>query len=481
MDRRQVLKTLGGATAVVWYGTAARAQQTTLRERRNINALAPAEIAALRQGVRLMKQRSLENAHDPRGWNYWYSIHRSTTHPPSHLASIYHQCDHSRPGYVAQHFLSWHRAYLHFFEQVLGDAVREATNAEAPFALPYWDWYADPGLPTAFTEGDETSNALKHRRTGNAGFASKDAFSQNSLLPVQGDEPSPGFSRVIEAAPHGAIHGNIGGDMGSVPTAARDPIFWLHHANIDRLWSAWLSQSGRVLPPATWDKTHRFDIEGQWVMQAASTFDTSTLQNPYRYTDESIPSIERRRPFAPATRRGGITRARVASEALQQLDVSDIQDVTVGAEAIELSLPLSTQQSGRLASLAADAPRSGANDLTGAWLVLENVAVTEAGREGGFNIEVLLLGSGEPISLANINTFSLSANAMTGDHHDHDASAPVTLILPIAADLADALGPQRLASSVRIGLEPDVTREGRDDALVSMSSTSIRVSNLLTE
>jgi tyrosinase len=30
--------------------------------------------------------------------------------------------------------------------------------------------------------------------------------------------------------------------MSSFETAALDPIFWLHHANIDRLWEAWLGQ-----------------------------------------------------------------------------------------------------------------------------------------------------------------------------------------------------------------------------------------------
>jgi tyrosinase len=27
--------------------------------------------------------------------------------------------------------------------------------------------------------------------------------------------------------------------MSSIPTAPTDPIFWMHHANIDRLWSQW--------------------------------------------------------------------------------------------------------------------------------------------------------------------------------------------------------------------------------------------------
>ena len=33
----------------------------------------------------------------------------------------------------------------------------------------------------------------------------------------------------------------VGGWMSAFATAAQDPIFWLHHANIDRLWEAWLA------------------------------------------------------------------------------------------------------------------------------------------------------------------------------------------------------------------------------------------------
>ena len=34
--------------------------------------------------------------------------------------------------------------------------------------------------------------------------------------------------------------------MGGFDTAGLDPIFWLHHANIDRLWDVWLGQPGRA-------------------------------------------------------------------------------------------------------------------------------------------------------------------------------------------------------------------------------------------
>jgi hypothetical protein len=38
--------------------------------------------------------------------------------------------------------------------------------------------------------------------------------------------------------------------MGSVPTAGFDPIFYLHHANVDRLWAAWQASHPTVALPA---------------------------------------------------------------------------------------------------------------------------------------------------------------------------------------------------------------------------------------
>ena len=31
----------------------------------------------------------------------------------------------------------------------------------------------------------------------------------------------------------------VGGSMGGIPTAPTDPIFWMHHAEIDRIWAEW--------------------------------------------------------------------------------------------------------------------------------------------------------------------------------------------------------------------------------------------------
>ena len=50
----------------------------------------------------------------------------------------------------------------------------------------------------------------------------------------------------LESTPHNWVHVDLAGLMESPATAGQDPIFWLHHANIDRLWEVWLSLPGSV-------------------------------------------------------------------------------------------------------------------------------------------------------------------------------------------------------------------------------------------
>ena len=49
---------------------------------------------------------------------------------------------------------------------------------------------------------------------------------------------------------HNNVHGWVGGAMSAVPVAAYDPIFWAHHAMIDRLWYLWQIGPNGVDPPA---------------------------------------------------------------------------------------------------------------------------------------------------------------------------------------------------------------------------------------
>ncbi|RYP05075.1 hypothetical protein DL765_009954 [Monosporascus sp. GIB2] len=55
----------------------------------------------------------------------------------------------------------------------------------------------------------------------------------------------PDFRYDLEGTPHGAIHSAVGGDL-SPPTSPNDPIFFLHHVQIDRLWYLWQQANPEV-------------------------------------------------------------------------------------------------------------------------------------------------------------------------------------------------------------------------------------------
>ena len=54
--------------------------------------------------------------------------------------------------------------------------------------------------------------------------------------------------RGMEGNPHGTAHTRWGGSISSIPTAAKDPLFFLLHCNVDRLWAKWQRQNNRFNP-----------------------------------------------------------------------------------------------------------------------------------------------------------------------------------------------------------------------------------------
>jgi len=79
--------------------------------------------------------------------------------------------------------------------------------------------------------------------------------------------------------------------MGDPNTSARDPIFYLHHANIDRLWKRWLDRgSGRQDPTGdqVWMNTMFtfFDEKGQQVQKTGKDILDTVGQLNYCYDDD---------------------------------------------------------------------------------------------------------------------------------------------------------------------------------------------------
>jgi tyrosinase len=57
--------------------------------------------------------------------------------------------------------------------------------------------------------------------------------------------------RGMEIAPHGSAHSSFRGPISSVPIAAKDPLFFMLHANVDRLWAFWQWLNHRMNPADT--------------------------------------------------------------------------------------------------------------------------------------------------------------------------------------------------------------------------------------
>jgi hypothetical protein len=239
-------------------------------------------IQAYRQAVSVMKARP---ASDPTSWIYQANIHGTSTPagswPP---AAPWSTCDH---GF---HFLSWHRMYLYFFERIV-----RAAAGDPGFALPYWDYspLGNRTLPPPFRSPNNATNPLwDATRPGLNGGGALPASAVNStscLVPLNflgGGQ----FQQSVQGTPHNVVHSSIGGNMGSFNTAGRDPIFWLHHCNIDRLWEKWLSQGGGRVDPvndSTWMNTqfNFVDENKNFVQMSGSDVLYTINQLNYQYED----------------------------------------------------------------------------------------------------------------------------------------------------------------------------------------------------
>jgi tyrosinase len=153
-------------------------------------------------------------------------------------------------------FLSWHRAYLL-------DLERELQAVNPAVVLPYWRF--DEPAPNVFTPdfmGSSTStletsvaptNPLSTWVTdGQPGISRRARFAEKTD-PAPGLPGFPVLTEVetlqlgldfvgfndMEASPHGAAHVSFDGFIRSIGTAARDPLFFLLHCNVDRLWAKW--------------------------------------------------------------------------------------------------------------------------------------------------------------------------------------------------------------------------------------------------
>jgi tyrosinase len=227
------------AIEVVDESTAGTLSSTPLmvRVRKNANELSTGERDRFISALATLNDRGLGKYSDFR------NIHTSIADPEAH-------------GDAG--FLPWHRAYLLDLERALQEI-------EASVALPYWRF--DQPAPNLFTrdflgvsnaEGTvdfSAANPLNFWATDmlpgivrSPRFDTASEPARNALGPVISEAATlllggtgnvfAGFRR-MEGQPHGRAHTSFGGSLSRTDTAPKDPLFFLLHANVDRLWAKW--------------------------------------------------------------------------------------------------------------------------------------------------------------------------------------------------------------------------------------------------
>ncbi|HUL15980.1 MAG TPA: tyrosinase family protein [Terriglobales bacterium] len=299
-SRRSFLVETGKAASATVLGSvlfnAKLALGATTYVRRNLAGMDASDpvLLSYRKAIAAMQALAQSN---PLSWTYQGAIHWTTLTP---LLTSWDNCEHG-----TEFFWSWHRMYLYWFERI----VRKMCGDEC-WALPYWNWApgSDLHLPAPFRDPASELYTVNRNAAMNSG-----AGALNAALVSVGNSTTGSFgltdffsTNLNIQGPHGSVHTGTGGWMASVPTAAQDPVFYVHHSNVDRLWDLWLAQGGGrsdpVLNSAWTSKTYTFfDEAGAAVNMNACEILRAAQQLNYVYEGEppQVLSFCRRRPPFP--------------------------------------------------------------------------------------------------------------------------------------------------------------------------------------
>ncbi|MFL9961068.1 tyrosinase family protein [Paraburkholderia sediminicola] len=351
--------------------------------------------ASFLNAVRTMKNTS--NSSQPNSWQYWVNVHLN-------------YCPHS-----VANFLTWHRGYIYYFEQQL-----RTVSGDSRLVLPYWDYYTYPVIPSEFTD-PASGNPLYVSRVNTNVYQALDLSPFGSGVTNFQRGLSNAFEPALENAPHNPVHDIIGSYMGDISTAPVDPIFYLHHCNLDRLWNAWSRRSTSKVPAAGtsyWNGS--FTYAGGLTMAKSRTRTTTGLG--YDYANDTTPTA-----LPPQAQEGRIMRVQAQTMAIQarpplatltmtpprsvsstRESLGGVRGVSLGASSVSAVIPLQAASTTTLQDVLVSSPAVGLSESSTAApassqavtptaksfpyvkLVLDGVKIAQAAKAGGFFYNVYL-------------------------------------------------------------------------------------------
>ncbi|MFD9635147.1 tyrosinase MelC2, partial [Streptomyces violascens] len=176
-----------------------------------------------------------------------------------------------RVGHRSPSFLPWHRRFLIEFEQAL-------QSVDPSVTVPYWDWTVDRTPSSSLWAADFLGGTGRSRdgqvmdgpfaqsaggwplnvRVDGRTYLRRALGANVAQLPTRAEVDSVLAMTTYDMAPwnsasdgfrnhlegwrgvnlHNRVHVWVGGQMGT-GASPNDPVFWMHHAFVDKLWSQW--------------------------------------------------------------------------------------------------------------------------------------------------------------------------------------------------------------------------------------------------
>ena len=244
-----------------------------LYTRYNVNSpQGQAMLAKYARAIEIMRQLP---DYDTHSWTWWWNTHWIKGPPaflwdfsrkkkteviaslPPESSGTRRGCVERLPGplhtipptlsnYQQWYFLPWHRLMLYQFEGV----IREVLHDE-DFTLPYWNpvtgnpddlvvpaVFRDPGITLyngtrwSWVNGGERIDTL-WTGLAQSGLPQRKVLHRLARPAASGSTPGWTRTRISSLISH------LGGDMADFATVGGDPLFYLHHCNLDRIWESW--------------------------------------------------------------------------------------------------------------------------------------------------------------------------------------------------------------------------------------------------
>ncbi|KAK9165506.1 hypothetical protein Scep_000697 [Stephania cephalantha] len=334
---------------------------TPLRIRRPAHKLTPEFIQNYSNAIKAMQSLPLS---DPRNFLRQAALHCIFC-TGSYDQILNSPTDHRPPGIIKIHrswlFMPWHRMLFYFHERIVGDLIGDPT-----FGLPYWNWDTPEGmrdvahLPPATANdnydydeshsGEELVQSnlalLYHQMVSGARKA--ELFHGCSYK--AGQDGACDGAGTIELAPHNPLHTWVGSnlqpereDLGAFYTAGKDPLFYAHHSNVDRMWELW--QRSRAYQPEItdpdWLDSYFFFYDEKLQLTRIKIRDVLKITNlRYTYEEADLPWLNAKpKPSIPP---------KIAKNALKMRERNELRNGSAGRLRFATHLSMHFGSEGRI-------------------------------------------------------------------------------------------------------------------------------------